>query len=139
MAGNAFQDARRDGGRPLLLVFFFVFLFFVFQQIAIFADLAFLFFLILLVQIVGDKIEMDGMGLRDFQLGLAFRTTQDLAFLDLVFIDVDFSGTFRATDHGSNLRRVVRSVAALYWLSPRRSVLYTAMLQVNCRALPGCF
>src|SRR5580765_7158822 len=51
---------------------------------------------------------MHGMRLRDLQLGLALGTTQDFAFLDFVFIHVDFGGTFRAADHGTILRRNVR-------------------------------
>jgi hypothetical protein len=47
---------------------------------------------------------MDGMRLRNLELGLALGTTQDLAFFDFVFIDIDFGGTFRATNHGSILR-----------------------------------
>jgi len=39
---------------------------------------------------------MDGMDLRDFQFRLAFWATENLAFFDFVFVDVDFSGTFRA-------------------------------------------
>jgi len=48
---------------------------------------------------------MDGMDLRDLQLGLAFRATENLAFFDFIFVDVDFGGTFWAADHGSILRK----------------------------------
>jgi len=54
---------------------------------------------------------MNRMGLRDFQLRLAFRATEDFALFDFVFVDVDFGGTFRAADH-SILRGVKRVGAA---------------------------
>ena len=47
---------------------------------------------------------MNGMRLRDFELGFALGTAQDFAFFDFVFIHVDFGRTFRAADHGSILR-----------------------------------
>jgi hypothetical protein len=124
MARIAFQDARRDGARLLLLVVFFIFLFLVFQQVAIFANLALFFLFVFFIQVIGDEIQMDGVRLRDFQFGFAFRTTQDLAFLDFVFIHVDFSGTLRATDHGSHLRRVVRIGAAIVALTTAQRIIY---------------
>src|SRR5262249_15627736 len=94
----------------LLFVFFFVF-FFLVVVVPIFACFALLFFLFFLffflVEIIGDEVEMHGMGLRDFQLGFAFGTAQNLAFLDFVFIHIDFGGTLRATNHGSSLLALV--------------------------------
>jgi hypothetical protein len=52
---------------------------------------------------------MHGMDLRDFQFRLALWATENLAFFDFVFVDVDFSGTFRAADHGSILRTSIKS------------------------------
>src|SRR6266699_3626699 len=78
----------------LFLVCFFVFLVILVDKVAIFAGLFFFFFLVLLfVQIIGDEVQVDGMRLRN---------------LDFVFIDVDFGGTFGATNHGSILRTFVR-------------------------------
>ena len=74
MAELARWDATRGGACPLLLVLFFVFL---------------------VVQVIRYDVQMDGMRLRDFELGFALGTTQDLAFLDFVFIHIDFGGTFR--------------------------------------------
>jgi hypothetical protein len=97
-----------------LLVLFFVFLVVVIvvDEIAIVTGLALFFLVLLFVRIIGDEVQVDGMRLRDLEFGLTLGTTQDLAFFDFVFVDIDLGGTFRATDHGTNLRRVVRKVAA---------------------------
>jgi hypothetical protein len=93
---------------PLLFIFFFVFLvIIVVDQIAILSGLVFLVFFVLFVQVIGYQVQVDGMRLRDFQFGFALGTTQDLAFFDFVFIDIDFGRTFRATNHGSTLRSAV--------------------------------
>jgi 8-oxo-dGTP diphosphatase len=108
MAARAQVDARRSGTRALLLVFFLVFLvIIVVDEIAIFAGLVLFFvFVVLFVRVIGDEVQVDGMRLRNLEFGFALGTAQDLAFFDFVFIDIDFGGTFRATDHGSTLRRV---------------------------------
>src|SRR5713101_5695452 len=79
MAARAQEDARRRGVCLLLLVVFFV-------------------------RVIGDNVQVDGVRLRDLEFGFALGTTQNLAFFDFVFVDIDFGGTFRATDHGSTLR-----------------------------------
>jgi hypothetical protein len=109
MAAQAPEDARRGGACLLLLVvFFFVFLVIIFfDEVSIFPGLAFIFFVVLFVRIIGDEVQVDRMRLRDLEFGFALWTTQDLAFFDFVFVDIDFGGTFRATDHGSTLRTVV--------------------------------
>jgi hypothetical protein len=109
MAARAQEDARRGGTRLLLLVFFFLFflVIIIVDEVAIFSGLSLFFLVVLFVRIIGDEVQVDGMRLRDFEFGFAFGTTQDLAFFDFVFIDIDFGGTFRATDHGSTLRTVV--------------------------------
>jgi hypothetical protein len=105
MAARAQEDARRRGTCPLLLVFFLVFLvIIVVNKIAIFAGLVFFVFVVLFVRIIGDEVQVDGMGLRNLEFGFALGTTQDLALFDFVFVDINFGGTFRATDHGSTLR-----------------------------------
>src|SRR6266702_4774906 len=93
----------------LLLVCFFVFLVILVEKVAIFAGL-FFFLVLLFVQIIGDEVQVDGMRLRNLEFGFALGTTQDFAFFDFVFIDVDFGGTFGATNHGSILRTFVRKV-----------------------------
>src|SRR6266567_1802444 len=140
MAARAQEDARRGGACLLLLVvFFFVVLVIIVDEVAIFSSLAFIFLVVLFVRIIGDEVQVDGMRLRDFEFGFALGTTQDLAFFDFVFIDIDFGGTFGAADHGSILRRVVREVAIPRVGAPPCSVLYTAGYEVNSHAWPGCF
>src|SRR5712692_6977727 len=140
MAARAVEDARRGGACLLLLVFFFVFLvIIVVDEVAIFSGLSFVFLVVLFVRIIGDEVQVDGMRLRDFEFGFALGTTQDLAFFDFVFVDIDFGGTFRATDHGSTLRMVVCKVGVRGPLPPLCSVLYTAAHEVNSRAREDCF
>src|SRR5262249_38678961 len=58
------------------------------------------FFLVFLfVQILRNDIEVDGMGLRNFELRLALGTAQNLALFHFVFVHVDFGGTFGTADH----------------------------------------
>src|SRR6266403_4423060 len=139
MAAQAQEDARRGRAYLLLLVFFFVFLLLLLDEIAIFPSLAFLFLVVLFVQIIGDEVQVDGMRLRDLEFGFALGATQDLAFFDFVFVDIDFGGTFRATDHGSTLRTVVRKVGVQGPCPPLCSVLYTAVYEVNSCAWWRCF
>src|SRR6476661_8501957 len=109
MAGRSQEDASLGGDCLLLLIFLFVFflILILFEEIAILAGFDF----VLVVQIIRDDVQMDGVRLRDLELGFALGATQDLAFLDLVFVDVDFGGTFWTTNHGSILRRVLRIMA----------------------------
>jgi len=139
MAARALEDARRGGACLLLLVFFFVVLVIIVDEVAIFSSLAFIFLVVLFVRIIGDEIQVDGMRLRDFEFGFALGTTQDLAFFDFVFVDIDFGGTFRATDHGTTLRIVVCKVGVRGSCPPLCSVLYTATREVNSRAWRHCF
>jgi len=98
------------GRGPLLLVFFLLFFFVIIivNEVAIFADLTLFFLVVLFVLVISDEVQVDGMRLRDLEFRLTFRTTQDLAFFDFVFVHIDFGGTFWTTDHGAILRRVVR-------------------------------
>ncbi len=92
----------------LLLVIFLVFLFILVGDVPIFSVFIFFFLILFFIQVIRNEVQMDGMRLRNLELGFALGTAQDLAFLDFVFIHIDFGGTFRATDHGSILRTVVR-------------------------------
>jgi hypothetical protein len=113
MMEGASKDARVAKRCLLLLIVFFVFLVvIIFWKIAVFPGFGLVFLVVLFVQIIRDDVQMDGMRLRNFHLGFALGATQDFAFLDLVFVDVDFSGTFGAADHGSILRRIVGKVDA---------------------------
>src|SRR5262245_44542254 len=123
------MPGRKDA--LLLFVFFFV-LFFLVVVVPIFACLALLFFLFFfLVEVIGDEVEMDGMDLRDFQLGFALGTAQNLAFLDFVFIHIDFGGTLRATNHGSSLPTLVHTCGGTRTVPATLSVLYTEAREVN--------
>jgi hypothetical protein len=99
------------------------------EQVAIFRSRTLHFFLFLLI-VIGDAVQVNGMSLRHFELGLALGTSQDLPFFDFVFIDVDFGGTFRAADHGSILRWNLR-MTGRYFAPARCSVLYTALREVK--------
>src|ERR1700680_1246099 len=103
-----------ESARRLLHVLFFLFFLLFVRSVAVLAFLFFFFFLVfvVIVQIVGDDVEVNGVGLRNLELGFALRATEDLALLDFVFVDVDFGGTFGAADHGSILRSVVQKVGA---------------------------
>src|SRR5438445_304715 len=125
MADEGAGMQGRSAPLLLLLVIFFVFLVIIFiNEVAILARLALLFFVVLFVQVVRNEVQVDRMSLRDLKLGFALGTTQDLAFFDFVFIDIDFGGTFRAADHGSILRRVVRDVAIPAWAATVQRIIY---------------
>src|SRR5260370_10999855 len=140
MAARAQEDARRRGGCLSLLVLFFVFLvIIVVDEVPMCPGLALVFLVVFFVRIIGDKVQVDGMRLRDLEFGFALGTTQDLAFFDFVFVDIDFGGTFRATDHGSTLRTVDCKVGVQGPCPPLCSVLYTALYEVNSRPRWRCF
>src|SRR4030088_804102 len=129
MAGRK-EDARvlRVG---LLFALFLIVLFFILRKVAIFSNFALfvVFFIFVVIHIFGDDVQMDGMDLRDFQFGLALWATENLAFFDFVFVDVDFGGTFGTTDQGSILRtcNVYQRSAPLRPRAPPLSVLYTGV------------
>jgi hypothetical protein len=123
--GKNWMPKFRDDDRSLFVVFFIV-LFFVLREIAIFASLALflVFFIFIIIQIFGNDIEMDRMDLRDLQLRLALGTTEDLAFFDFVLVDVDFSRTFWAANQGSILRTYINGRRREDHEHPLSSVLY---------------
>src|SRR5882762_4533852 len=92
----------------------------------------FLFVVFVIIQIFGDDIQVDGMDLRHFQFGLALWTTQNLAFFDLVFVDVDFGGTFRAADHDPSSVRDEKGRRRRL-RAPLLSVLYTGVKSTPSR------
>jgi hypothetical protein len=104
MARRLSKDAGPAGVSLLLILFFFflVVLFLVLQQVPILG--AFPFLLLFFVFFIRNDVEVYRMRLGYLELRLALRTTQNLAFFDFVFIDIDFRGTFRATDHSFILR-----------------------------------
>jgi hypothetical protein len=133
MAKRAWEDARQRGMCPLFLVVFFVlfFVIIVVNQVTVFGGLALFFLVVLFIQIIGDKIYVHRVRLRNLEFGFAFGATQDLAFFDFIFVHIDFGGTFWTTNHGVILRRVVRKVVVAGHPPPLRSVLYTVEYEVN--------
>jgi len=96
------------------LVFGVIFVVLVFLKIAVFIKFVIFFvlgvFLVLffvvffLVEVIGNGVQRHGMRLRDFQLALTLRAAQDFSLFHFVFVHIDFSGTFRATEHVYILR-----------------------------------
>jgi hypothetical protein len=125
---KAREDARPSKPCPLLFVVFFVILvvIVIVDEVAIFPGLFFFVIVVFFVRIIGDEVQVDRMSLRNLEFGFTLRTTQDLAFFDFVFVDIDFGGTFRATNHGSTLRTVFFKVGVRGPSPPPCSVLYTA-------------
>src|SRR6267378_3546464 len=124
MAAGRKEDASGAAAcdeRLLFIFFLIVILFFFLWEVAVFGN-----FLFVIIVIIGNDVQMDGMDLRDFQLGLALRATENLAFFDFILVDVDFGGTFWAADHGSILRKWFMS-APLGPRAPQSSVLYTGV------------
>jgi hypothetical protein len=107
MTAQVREDASRGACLLLLVFFFFLVIIIVVDEVAIFLGLFFFVLIVLFVQVIGDEVQVDGMRLRNLEFGFALGTAQDLAFFDFIFVDIDFGGTLRATDHGSTLRTVV--------------------------------
>jgi hypothetical protein len=113
MAPGRKEDAR-VAARESLIVLFLVVLIFLFREITVLANLVLFVvcFVFVIIHILGDDVQMDGMDLRDFEFGLALWATQDLTFFDFVFVDVDLGGTFRAANHDPSSVQVSRVGAA---------------------------
>jgi hypothetical protein len=87
----------------LLLVFFLdvvVIVFFV----VLFLDIVVIFLFLIFLEVVGDRVQVNGMSLCDFHFRFAFWAAQDFALLDFVFIHVNFGATIGAANHGTILR-----------------------------------
>jgi hypothetical protein len=102
----------------LLVVILFVVFFLVIRQISviieIFVVLFFVFFNVLVFlffEVVGNGLERYGMRLRHFEFCLALRTAQDFALFDFVFIDINFNGTFWATEHDPSSDMILSGIA----------------------------
>jgi|SRR6516225_6907876 hypothetical protein len=100
------QDASRVGAPALLFLVFVVFLFvFFLRHVPIFIKIFVLFFgdvviVFVFVEVIGDRIQRDWMSLRNLQFGFTLRAAEDLALFYLVFVHINFSGTFWAAEHG---------------------------------------
>src|SRR6266849_2723092 len=125
------QDARH-GRAVLLLVVFLVLFFLILGNVTIFAGLTLFLILLFFIQIFGNDVQVNGMGLRHFELGFTLRATQDLALFDLIFVDIDLCGTFRAADHGFHPPySLSKGLAPPRPGAPPSSVLYNAEYEVN--------
>src|SRR5271168_3771414 len=114
----------------VIIIFVVLVIILVVEEVAIFPGSTLCHFFLFFLIVVGDTVQVHGMSLRYFELGLALGTSQDFPFFDFVFIDVDFGGTFRAADHGSILRWNLR-MTGRYFAPARCSVLYTALREVK--------
>jgi|HubBroStandDraft_6_1064221.scaffolds.fasta_scaffold209422_2 8-oxo-dGTP diphosphatase len=79
------------------------------------------------------------MDLHDFHFGFALGTGQDFAFLDFVFVNVNFCGAFRAPDHGENLLGNPSRVAAIFRQGGEFAGIWTRVLlkYYITRSAPG--
>jgi hypothetical protein len=102
----------RESGLLFVLFLFFLFRFvFVFFLFVIFLDVVlvlFFLFLFIIVQVVGDRVQMDGMRLGYFQFDFTFWAAQDFALLNFILIHIYFGATIGAANHGSILRTNIR-------------------------------
>jgi hypothetical protein len=99
MRGETVEIRRGCGRRTRAgLNFFFLFVILFEKVIRIVRLLVFV-----IIVIVRDDIDLDGVNLHNFHFGFALGTGQDFAFLDFVFVNIDFGGAFRTPDHGENL------------------------------------
>ena len=80
----------------------------------------------LLVEVIGNGVQRHRMRLRDFQFALALRAAQDFSFFHFVFVHIDFSGTFRATEHVSILRLDFQPVQLEIPGPTNRRIIYPA-------------
>jgi hypothetical protein len=57
------------------------------------------FVVVIIVVVFRDDIQMHRMNLHHFELGFTFRAIQDLALFDLILIEINLDGAFRAVHH----------------------------------------
>src|SRR5271156_5189282 len=94
------EKMRAGSARPKLSDLFFVLVIVLF----IFLDAGlFLFFFVVIIFVFGDDDEMHGMRLGHFQLDVALRAAEDFAFLDFVFVQINFGVAFRTSGHEISL------------------------------------
>jgi hypothetical protein len=66
----------------------------------------FFIFLIVIVFVIGNDVEVNGVDLDHLEFDFALRAAQDLAFFYFVFVDVNFSSALRTANHGEDLLRM---------------------------------
>jgi hypothetical protein len=127
MAKVACRTVRRAGLGVVVFLVLFIVVFFLFRLVGGLVFFVFIVVVIVIIVIFRDNVEMHGMRLRDFELGLAFGAAEDFALFHFVLVDVDFSGTFGAADHVGILRRDNGKVGAAGIASTTvEQLLYTA-------------
>ncbi len=89
------RKSGRDGSDFL----FFVFLVVIVNRVVLIVRLL----VLIVIVVIRDGVDLDRVNLYDFHFGFALKTGENFAFLDLVFIDINFSGAFRTPDHGEVL------------------------------------
>jgi hypothetical protein len=123
-AARRADDRRLE--RLLLVVLGFVFLvvFLILEKIAVFAGFSFFFLFFLVVEVVGDEVQMYGMRLRDLELGLTLGAAQDLAFFNFVFVHIDLCGALGAADHGTSSVTISQAGFRRTVLPPSWRIIY---------------
>jgi len=99
---------------PLLLVLFFVFFEVVVLLVVFLLSLFLLvlFLVFLLVEVIGDGVQMDRVRLRDFQFLFTFWAAQNFALLDFILVHIYFGATIGAANHGTILRNNIRGAGS---------------------------
>jgi hypothetical protein len=82
----------------LFLLFFVLFFLVLFVFLVVFVERVFI-LVFEFFRFLGNEIELDGMGLHDLEFHVTFRTAQDFALFDLVFIEIDFGFAIGAVGH----------------------------------------
>lgn len=75
-------------------------------------------FVLIFIFILRENDQMNWMGLRDLQLGVALGAAQDFAFLDFIFIQVDFSVAFRTSGQVALSFQRQMSDGKRYYITP---------------------
>jgi hypothetical protein len=128
------MPGEKAGIPSLIFVFGVILIVLVFQKIAVFIKIVFIlgvflvlvFIVFFLVEVIGNGVQRHGMRLRDFQFALTLRAAQDFSLFHFVFVHVDFSGTFRATEHVSILRLDFQPVQLEIPGPTNRRIIYPA-------------
>jgi hypothetical protein len=116
---NGKRYERRPGEKSFRFFFFFFFLLFLFSLFDAGLLVRILFLLVLIV--FGNDDEMHRVSLRHFQLDVALRTTQDLAFLYFIFVQVNLCVAFRTLGHEDSLLPGVNLHRRAYYITPGSS------------------
>jgi len=98
----------------------------VFINIVLGVFVVLVFFVVFFVDVIGNGVQGHGMRLRNFQFAFALGAAQDFSLFHFVFVHIDFSGTFRATEHVSILRLDFQPVQLEIPGPTNRRIIYPA-------------